>query len=76
MDKRCGTDAMRMWKDAGSMIGRLTQRHLGCSFCGRKAADVERLVAGPSVYICDGCVAKCVEVLQAHGGFEPAGASS
>jgi ribosomal protein L37AE/L43A len=70
-----------MWKDVGSkdvgsMIGRLTRRRLRCSFCRRKAADVERLVAGRSVYICDGCIAKCVEVLQAHGGFEPAGASS
>ena len=58
------------------MIGRLMLRRLRCSFCRRKAADVERLVAGRSVYICDGCIAKCVEVLQAHGGFEPAGASS
>jgi len=65
-----------MWKDVGSMIGRLMRRRLRCSFCRRKAADVERLVAGRSVYICDGCIAKCVEVLQAHGGFEPAGASS
>jgi hypothetical protein len=30
---------------------------LACSFCGKDEADVEKLVAGPKVYICDECVA-------------------
>ena len=34
-----------------------------CSFCGKPDADVERLVAGPGVYICDKCVELCVEII-------------
>ena len=30
---------------------------LACSFCGKSAAEVSKLVAGPNVYICDSCVA-------------------
>ena len=30
---------------------------LSCSFCGKSAAEVSKLVAGPHVYICDECVA-------------------
>jgi hypothetical protein len=36
-----------------------------CSFCGKPNTDVERLVAGPGVYICDGCVGLCGDVLEA-----------
>ena len=31
-------------------------RQLRCSFCGKKETEVSKLVAGPHVYICDGCV--------------------
>jgi ATP-dependent protease Clp ATPase subunit len=31
---------------------------LHCSFCGRAQQQVAKLVAGPGVYICDGCVAQ------------------
>jgi hypothetical protein len=34
-----------------------------CSFCGKPNTEVERLVAGPGVYICDECVGLCNEVL-------------
>lgn len=35
-----------------------------CSFCGRPSAEVTRLIAGPGIYICEGCVNLCVEVLE------------
>jgi ATP-dependent Clp protease ATP-binding subunit ClpX len=36
-----------------------------CSFCQRNHQEVERLIAGPhEVYICDECVALCVEILE------------
>ena len=44
---------------------------LRCSFCGRTGDQVERLVAGPSVYICDECIKTCVAVVEQHGGFSP-----
>jgi hypothetical protein len=36
---------------------------LRCSFCGKPHTDVGKLVAGPGVYICDGCVDLCVHVM-------------
>jgi len=45
---------------------------LRCSFCGRSEDEVARLVAGPSVYICDACIKMCVAVVEQHGGFPPA----
>jgi hypothetical protein len=34
-----------------------------CSFCGKRQDQVRKLVAGPGVWICDHCVALCVEIL-------------
>jgi ATP-dependent Clp protease ATP-binding subunit ClpX len=34
-----------------------------CSFCGKRASEVERLIAGPHVYICNNCVDACIEIL-------------
>lgn len=33
-----------------------TTQELRCSFCGKPSTEVHKLVAGPGVYICDGCV--------------------
>lgn len=30
--------------------------HLSCSFCGKQKPDVDVLIAGPAVYICNECV--------------------
>jgi ATP-dependent Clp protease ATP-binding subunit ClpX len=55
-----------MWK----ALGMLRAARLHCSFCGRSEAEVARLVAGASAYICDACTAACVSVFQDHGGFD------
>lgn len=34
-----------------------------CSFCLKPRSEVERLVAGPGVYICDECVALCGQLI-------------
>jgi len=34
-----------------------------CSFCGRGADDVERMLAGPGIAICDGCVLLAAEIV-------------
>jgi ATP-dependent Clp protease ATP-binding subunit ClpX len=39
---------------------------LKCSFCGKRASEVARLIAGPSVFICDGCVDACIEILSSN----------
>ncbi|MCX5860187.1 MAG: ATP-dependent Clp protease ATP-binding subunit ClpX [Proteobacteria bacterium] len=38
-------------------------RELSCSFCGKGQREVRRLIAGPSVFICDECVELCNEII-------------
>jgi hypothetical protein len=35
-----------------------------CTFCTKPYTEVKRLVAGPGIYICDGCVALCVDIIE------------
>jgi hypothetical protein len=42
-----------------------------CSFCGKPNTEVEKLVAGPGVYICNECVDLCQQVMGAPDA-EPA----
>jgi hypothetical protein len=46
-------------------VARLTDssEQLACSFCGKSQRDVQKLVAGPGVYICDECVEVCNEII-------------
>jgi ATP-dependent Clp protease ATP-binding subunit ClpX len=37
---------------------------LHCSFCGKDQDQVDRLIAGPSVYICNECVDLCLDILN------------
>ncbi|MDA8162292.1 MAG: ATP-dependent Clp protease ATP-binding subunit ClpX [Desulfobacteraceae bacterium] len=39
------------------------QPELRCSFCGKGHDDVKRLIAGPSVYICDECIELCNDII-------------
>ena len=38
-------------------------RHLRCSFCGKSKDSVRNFISGPSVYICNECIALCNEIL-------------
>jgi ATP-dependent Clp protease ATP-binding subunit ClpX len=38
-------------------------RHLRCSFCGKSKDAVRKFISGPSVYICNECIALCNEIL-------------
>jgi ATP-dependent Clp protease ATP-binding subunit ClpX len=37
---------------------------LKCSFCGKSQKQVKKLIAGPSVYICDECIDLCNEIIE------------
>lgn len=37
---------------------------LYCSFCGKSQHEVQKLIAGPSVYICDECVGLCNDIIE------------
>jgi ATP-dependent protease Clp ATPase subunit len=41
---------------------------LRCSFCGKSEDDVQKLVAGPQVYICDECVGVAARLTQSERG--------
>ena len=45
---------------AGEDKGKL----LYCSFCGKSQHEVRKLIAGPSVFICDECVDLCIEIIR------------
>ena len=44
--------------------------HLRCSFCGKEAIEVRKLITGPQVHICDECVTLCNEILAQDGRGE------
>ena len=37
---------------------------LKCSFCGKSQKQVQQLIAGPGVYICDECIDLCNEIIE------------
>src|SRR5512141_148558 len=49
---------------------------LYCSFCGKSQHEVRKLIAGPSVFICDECIELCNDIIKeegdAAGGGQPA----
>ena len=54
--------------------GRGRDKKLHCSFCGKSQDEVRKLIAGPSVYICDECIELCNEILAEEyerDEFEP-----
>jgi hypothetical protein len=45
----------------------IVKLRLACSFCGRNAAEVGKLVAGRRAYICDRCAEETIRIMQASG---------
>jgi ATP-dependent Clp protease ATP-binding subunit ClpX len=38
-------------------------QNLNCSFCGKSQKEVKKLIAGPTVYICDECIGLCNDII-------------
>jgi ATP-dependent Clp protease ATP-binding subunit ClpX len=57
------------------MVNKKQNETLRCSFCGKNQADVKKLIAGPTVYICDECIDCCNEIIMEEWNQEK-GASS
>lgn len=49
-----------------------SQRTLYCSFCGKSEHEVRKLIAGPSVFICDECVDLCNDIMREELTSKPA----
>lgn len=50
--------------------------NLRCSFCGKNENEVEKLVAGPNVYICNACVRIASDIIDNPPPQRPVGRSS
>ncbi len=49
---------------------------LYCSFCGKSQHEVKKLIAGPSVFICDECIDLCNDIIRDETTAEPVGKNS
>src|SRR5436190_13453910 len=59
--RRTATDV-----NASGMITNKRQaamENLRCSFCNKNQADVNKLIAGPAVFICDECIEACNQII-------------
>ena len=56
-------------KDDKKKTGSSYDDVLKCSFCGKSQKEVRKLIAGPTVYICDECVGLCNEIMAEE--FDP-----
>ncbi len=46
------------------------ERGLHCSFCGKSQHDVQKLIAGPSVFVCNECVELCNDIIRSETAAE------
>jgi len=46
--------------------------NLSCSFCGKSQKEVKKLIAGPTVYICDECIELCNDIIAEEYGQDEA----
>ena len=53
-----------MSKDQQKTPGKDGDKPLYCSFCGKSQHEVKKLIAGPSVFICDECIDLCADIVQ------------
>jgi ClpX C4-type zinc finger len=54
----------RRWVRVRDGRSRNPSPHLECTFCGKEQKQVRKLIAGPGVFICDGCIALAGNVLS------------
>lgn len=58
-------------------MGKIRQEGtLRCSFCGKGQSDVKKLIAGPTVYICDECIDLCNEIIMEEWNQEKTAVST
>src|ERR671910_2189988 len=57
----CSRLEMQIMSKAG---GNDSKNTLYCSFCGKSQHEVRKLIAGPTVFICDECVELCMDIIR------------
>ena len=65
-----------MWLFRRRKAEKPAQRY--CSFCGKSQDEVRKLIAGPTVYICDECIDLCNDIIaeEVEQEEQPKGAAS
>ena len=53
-----------------------SEKLLYCSFCGKSQHEVKKLIAGPSVFICDECIDLCNDIIRDETAAEPGSPAS
>ncbi len=56
--------------------GSSSEKVLYCSFCGKSQHEVKKLIAGPSVFICDECIELCNDIIRDEVPVETADAKA
>ena len=56
--------------------GTSAEKVLYCSFCGKSQHEVKKLIAGPSVFICDECIELCNDIIRDEVPAEGAAAKT
>ena len=46
------------------MSKKIDKESLFCSFCGKSQKEVKKLIAGPTVFVCDECVELCMDIIK------------
>jgi ATP-dependent Clp protease ATP-binding subunit ClpX len=54
------------------MSEKTSEKLLYCSFCGKSQHEVRKLIAGPSVFICDECIDLCNDIIREESQADPA----
>ena len=42
----------------------MANKNIKCSFCGKSQSEVNKIIAGPGVYICDECIKVCTNIIE------------
>src|SRR5262245_20042930 len=50
-----------------------SEKLLYCSFCGKSQHEVRKLIAGPSVFICDECIELCNDIIREESTTDKSG---
>ena len=54
-------------------MAKSNEPQIRCSFCGKRESQVDRLIAGPGVFICSECVKSCSELLREEMQYDARG---
>jgi hypothetical protein len=67
-------ELFRVWLDgviASVRVAASGRTSIFCSFCGKAQKEVKKIIAGPSVYICNECIALCNQILAEESPATP-----